>query len=215
MPPVHQPISAPSDGGHHPHIVTPKDQTIFYSLINRTTNFTVNQTEFDGYEGEWYLADADNNNYAKPGTGPVFTVSAPRINLTIRDPFRIGGTDVSGMSILRGEGLQFQIGTNMYTVLANPSLRSPIYNTTGSGANSDGFLDIIVKDEHGITITNLYDDNNLERTLIALNLTTQPYTWGMSDAGSGTDVDYMWSTLAYPQGTYTVSVRSKLNNMYE
>ena len=40
---------------------------ISYSVINRTTNFTVNQTEFDGYEGEWYLADADNNNYAKPG----------------------------------------------------------------------------------------------------------------------------------------------------
>src|SRR5665647_938487 len=125
--------------------------TISYSLINRSTWFTVNATEFDSYTGEWYLVDASAGNQAKAGTAAIFTVRHPVLQVSIWDPTLNGGADVSGKSIMWGTRLQFQIGTSMHTILANPSLRSPVYNRTGSGVDSDGFLDIKVRYENGTT----------------------------------------------------------------
>ena len=59
------------------------------------------------------------------------------------------------------------------------------------------------------------------QSLVALNVTTQPYTWGRANAGRGPGIDFYWDTAAltptgekaYPAGTYVVSVQSKLNNM--
>jgi uncharacterized protein YneR len=175
-------------------------------------SFLVNQPDFDGYGGEWYLYD-ESVFHAKAATGAVFNVKAPMIDLSIRDPDQNDGKDVSGTSIVKGSRLQFQIGTNMYTALANPSLRSPVFYTTGSGVNSDGYLDIRVRCENGTTLTTLYDDNSVERTLLALNVTTQPYTWGRNNGGSGPGIAYVWNTSTYPAGTYTVSVQSRLNNV--
>jgi hypothetical protein len=187
--------------------------TVSFDLIGRENLFTVTQAEFDGYEGQWYLVDANDNNLAKAGVGAVFNVKAPKLDVSVRDPYQNDGADVSGKSIPQGSKLQFQIGTNMYTVLANPLLRSTIYNTPVSGVNSDGYLDIRVKYEDGTTLMKLYDDNNLERTLLAINVETQPFTWGRANAGRGPGIDYVWNTSAYPPGTYVVSVQSKLNNM--
>ena len=195
--------------------------TVTVDLASRASQFTVTQSEFDGYEGEWYLVNAADSNHAKTGTGAVFNVKAPKLDVTVRDPTQNDGADVSGKSIPTGARLQFQIGTNMYTVLSNPLVRGPVFNNAGSGTNSDGYIDLFVKTESGTTLQQLYDDNNTARSIVALNVTTQPYTWGRANAGRGPGIDYVWNTAAltnagekaYPAGTYVISVQSKLNNM--
>jgi PGF-CTERM protein len=195
--------------------------TVSFDLIGRETLFTVTQSEFDGYEGQWYLVDANDNNWAKAATGAVFNVKAPKLDVSIRDPSQNDGADVSGKSIPQGAVLQFQIGTNMYTTLADPTLRYTVNNNGGSGTNSDGYLDLVVKTESGTVLQQLYDVNGTRRSLVALNVTTQPYTWGRANSGRGPAIDFAWDTSAltptgeraYPAGTYVVSVQSKLNNM--
>jgi (2Fe-2S) ferredoxin len=59
----------------------------------------------------------------------------------------------------------------------------------------------------------LYNTSTQAFALKALNVTTEPYTWGRSNAGIGPGIDYVWDTSTYPPGTYTVSAESKLNNM--
>jgi len=191
------------------HLSSP---TVTIDLNGRQDQFTVTQAEFDGYEGQWYLVDSVLTGVAKANAGAVFNVKSPKLDITIRDVGQNDGADVSGTSVPNGTKLQFQIGTNMYMVL-NPAMRNPVYNLTGSGVNTDGYLDIQVKYQNGTTFSKLFDDNNLERTLIALNVTTQPYTWGRANAGRGPGIDYVWNTSTYPPGTYTVSVLSRLNNM--
>ena len=130
--------------------------TVSFDLIGRENLFTVTQAEFDGYEGQWYLVDANDNNWAKAGAGAVFNVKAPKLDVSIRDPFQNDGADVSGKSIPQTARLQFQIGTNMYTVLADPTLRYPLDSQTGSVGNSDGYLDLVVKTESGTVLQFLY-----------------------------------------------------------
>ena len=112
----------------------------------------------------------------------------------------------------------------MYTVL-DPVLRNPVYGTAGSGANTDGYLDIVVKTDSGAILTALYNTSGSSNSIKALNVSVQPFVWGRSANGAGTgagSVLYVWDTAAltpgtnekaYPAGTYTVSVVSKLNNM--
>ena len=206
--------------------ITNTAPTVSVDTTGRVTTFTVTQSEFDGYEGQWYLVASDLNQRAKPNVGAVFNVKAPKLDITIRDPAQNDGTDVSGKSVTTGSQLQFQVGTNMYTVL-DPKLRYNVYNTAGSGANTDGYLDIVVKTDVGGVLTALYNNSDpiTSNTIKALNVTVQPYVWGRSNNGAGTgagSVVYTWNTgaltpgtdeKAYPAGTYTVSAVSKLNNM--
>ncbi len=82
----------------------------------------------------------------------------------------------------------------------------------------------MVKDESGAVLTSLWNTSGSSNTLKGLNISTQPYVWGRSDLGRGTgpaSILFVWDTdartttgeRAYPAGTYTVSVVSKLNNM--
>jgi PGF-CTERM protein len=196
--------------------------TVSVDLTGRAAQFTVTQAEFDGYEGQWYLVDSNLNNIAKRDAGAVFNVKAPKLDITIRDTQQNDGADVSGKSIPTGALLQFQIGTNMYTVLSDPTLRYTVYDSAGSVANTSGYLDILVKDETGAVVQKLYGVTpGVANTIVALNVTTQPFTWGRDNAGRGPGILYVWNTAAitttgekaYPAGTYTVSVQSKLNNM--
>jgi len=189
--------------------------TVSLDLNGRAAYFTVTQFEFDTYEGQWYLLDPANNNVAKTGAGAVFNVKSPKLDITVRNPDQYDGADVSGQSVPIGTRLQFQIGTNMYTVL-NPTYRTPVYDTAGSDPNTDGYLDIVVRDQNGAYHLTLPGDvPGVSNTLLALNVSTQPYTWGRTNRGLGPGINYVWNTSTYPAGTYTVSVQSKLNNMYE
>jgi PGF-CTERM protein len=199
--------------------------TVSVDLTGRAAQFTVTQAEFDGYEGQWYLVNPNAQNTAKVGTAAIFNVKAPKLDISVRDTEQNDGADVSGKSIPTGAKLQFQIGTNMYTVLdsaANP-LRNPVYGA-GSGTNTSGYLDIVVKTESGAVLTSLWNTSGVSNTIKALNVTTQPFVWGRDNLGRGTgpaSILFVWDTAArtttgekaYPAGTYTISVVSKLNNM--
>jgi len=186
--------------------------TVLVDTTSRAALFTVTQSEFDGYTGQWYLCNPTNNNYA---FAPVFNVKAPSLDVTVRDPLQNDGADVSGKSVPSGSALQFQIGTNMYTVL-DPLFRSPVDNN----AAIDGYLDLVVKSESGAVFTALIG-NGTANNLKSLNVSTQPFTWGRENNGRGPGWNYFWDTAAltstgeraYPAGSYTVSVVSKLNNM--
>ena len=220
-------LTPPSDGGHRAADIQTTAPTVSVDTTGRAATFTVTQSEFDGYEGQWYLVASDLNQRAKPGAGAVFNVKAPKLDVTIRDPNQNDGADISGKSVPTGSLLQFQIGTNMYTVLGNTAQRFPVFNNAGSGATGDGYLDIVVKTDSGAVLTALYNNSVpvTSNTIKALNVSVQPYVWGRSLNGAGTgagSVLYVWDTnaltpgtneKAYPAGTYTVSVVSKLNNM--
>ena len=179
---------------------------------DRWDAFTVTQSEFEGYDGEWYLVDQADHNFAKNGTGAVFNVKIPKLDISIRD-YSVGqnGADVSGKSIPVGAILRFRIGTNMASAINNPDLRYEVFGTPAG----DGYLNILVKPAVGTTLISLYDLAEDPQTIRMLDVRTQPWTWGVTNG------DYEWDTAAltpageraYPAGTYTVSVESKLNNM--
>ena len=186
-------------------------------LAGRENAFAVTQAEFDGYEGDWFLVDAAGNYIAKAGTGAVFTVKAPKLEISIRDPNQNDGADVSGTSVPQGTQLQFQIGSNMYTAILNPLFRSPVYGVGGTGVNTDGYLDILIKTESGTVLQRLYTNPDGQFSdLTGLNVDTQPYTWGRERNGKGPGSDWTWDTAAvnpitkesaYP-GVPTLSVSS-------
>lgn len=52
--------------------------SVSIDTTGRAGTFYVDQTDFDGYEGQWYLVASDQNQRAKPGVGAVFNVKAPK-----------------------------------------------------------------------------------------------------------------------------------------
>jgi PGF-CTERM protein len=178
---------------------TPPSQTV---VVSNPTDFTVGDV-FVGYTGNWY----NTVTFA-----PVFNVQDPTLSANVWDFDQ--AQDVTSKSVPQGEDLGFKLSTNMYSVLNDPLLRSPVYGQAGSGAGTDGYINIRVKDESGATFTQLYDGAGVLRSLSALNVSVSPYYWGNS-------ATFNWSTgalnangqLAYPIGTYTVYAESKLNNM--
>jgi hypothetical protein len=177
-------------------------------------DFWINQEEFDGYEGNWYLVG--QNGFA--ASDAVFNVQHPTLSLSIRDPDLLQGADVTGKSVPTGTPLEFRIGTNMYTVAANSHLRSntSYWDDPEGTLGSNGYIDIAVKTESGAILNALCDDvnpddecTNLE-TIKGQNVDAQPWHWGE------------WLTHAinpetgqrmYPAGTYVVYATSRLNNM--
>jgi PGF-CTERM protein len=198
---------------------------------NRLHDFTVTQAEFELYPGEWYLVDANDHQYAKNGTGAIFNVKLPSLDVTLRDPGQ-SGADITNKAVPLGTQIQFRIGTNMYTTLtdetlANPSgtpaLRYPVWNITGNASagsgDSDGYIDLVVKTESGTILSALYTDpeGTTTHNLKALAVWTQPFSWGQEIRGNGA---VNWATdaapggvRAYKAGSYVVYAVSKLNNM--
>jgi PGF-CTERM protein len=173
-------------------------------LTGRNTSFMVSSSDFVGYTGNWYMVDA-LTGYAVTPT--LFTVADPSLDIKVWDFNQ--STDVTGKSVPQGEYLGFRVDTNMYPAL-DSRYRSPVTNT-----NADGYLDIKVKSESGTTYTSMYYTATSTQTLVKQNVSYQPWTWG-----SVPSAPLNWSTgvlvngqYAYPAGTYTISVESKLNAM--
>ncbi|MCJ7741072.1 MAG: DUF3821 domain-containing protein, partial [Methanoregula sp.] len=184
--------------------------------------FYVDQTEFDGYTGQWYLV-----NPVAGGTAlvPVFNVKTPYLSLKVLDVGQDDGADVSGKSVPTGSKLQFQIDTNMYTAL-DPTLRYPVSNTVIDNKIQSGYCNIVVmpQDQSGAIIIYLLGEvPNVFHTVGSLNVATSPYVWGRDNTGlRPRDILYVWNTAAlqpgtdtpaYPAGTYNLFVQSWLNNM--
>jgi PGF-CTERM protein len=182
---------------------TPPSQTYDFGTTG-ATNFQVGDN-FVGYTGNWYRLPIT-------GTGEqAFNVQDPTLSVNVWDFDQ--SNDVTSKSVPQGEHLGFKLSTNMYSAINDPTLRFPIYDQTGSGANSSGYINIRVKDESGATFTSLLDATGTSFTLSALNITTSPFTYGGITQNWSTGVLNSNGQLAYPIGTYTVYAESKLNNM--
>ncbi len=87
------------------------------------------------------------------------------------------------------------------------------FDQTGSGPNTDGYINIRVKDESGATFTSVLTDAGTALGLSALNITSSPVTIGGANGNWSTGVLNANGQLAYAIGTYSVYAESKLNNM--
>jgi hypothetical protein len=200
--------------------------TVSIDTTGMAGTFYVDQTLFDGYEGQWYLVASDQNQRAKPGSGAVFNVQAPKLSLKVLDVGQNNGADVSGKSVPTGSKLQFQIDTNMYSAL-NPALRYPVSSGVVDNKAQSGYCNIVVlpQDQSGVILIYLWGEiPHVFHTVGSLNVSTSPYIWGRANSIPGTNVTFFWNTAAlqnvtgndtpaYPAGTYVVFVQSWLNNM--
>jgi len=209
--------------------ITSSAPTKSIDLASRYQSLTVAPSDFVGYPGNWYLLNGSAVVIIPGRSTPLAVIVAadPTLDVKIWDFNQ--ATDMTGKSVPQGEYLGFRIETNMYPAL-DARYRSTVYGDrdvnpegTGNGVTtSDGYLDIKVKDESGTTYTALYygaATDGLTNTLdlVRQNVTAQPYTWGDMNTWMA---NKNWSTgklvngqYAYPVGTYTVTVESKLNNM--
>jgi PGF-pre-PGF domain-containing protein len=184
--------------------------TITLNLAGRETNLLVSQADFDGFEGTWYLVDPSTRLAFISSGSPVqvINVASPRLDIRIWDVD--WATDVTGKSIAQGENLTFRIETNLWLAMDRFS-RPDITNDT------QGVITIKVKDEMGASLNYLYRDNSKINVLTNLSVNTSPWFWG---GGATTGQNY-WATdlldrdhyQYYPQGTYSISAESLLNNM--
>lgn len=180
------------------------------SLQSRYRSFAVVPADFVGYTGNWYLLDqsgmADLSNGGIPRM--VIQVSDPSLDIAVWDFDQ--NNEVSGLSVPQGERIGFKIKTNMYNALDN-RYRRPVTYTS-----ADGYINIIVKDECGATLTALAPaPNTVNPPLAKQAIRSQPYFW---PAQNGT---LYWATGAkdvnnqyrYPAGTYSINTVSTLNHM--
>ncbi|WP_321505189.1 MEMAR_RS02690 family S-layer glycoprotein [uncultured Methanoregula sp.] len=198
--------------------------TTTVQLAGQSNLFTVSTGSFVGFTGNWYLVNQSTQRAMVPA---IFTVADPTLTLKIWDFTQ--NTDMTGKSVPQGEALGFGIETNMWSAL-DARYRSPVYNSTATidtiGGNkvTDGYINILVKDESGTTYVKLWNSNLVSgcvTTAVSIqqqNVSTQPWTWGAQTKPVMTEQN--WSTAAmingqyaYPVGTYTVTAESKLNNM--
>jgi len=173
-----------------------------------SATFTVLPSQFVDCTGSWYAVNPSTGFAITP---PVFTVADPVLSLAVWSLWR--NQDITGRIAVQGEPIGFKVNTNMYSAL-DPARRGPVYHN-----ESDGYIDIKVKDEYGATITSLYNNETGMNTLLRQNVTTQPWIWG---SPANPSASYNWSTGAldpgtgdylYPVGTYYVWAESGLNNM--
>jgi PKD repeat protein len=181
------------------------------SLNGRYQSFSVSPSDFVGYTGYWYLLQSNNAGEVQVASyTPVFHVMDPALDVSVLDSSR--GLDVTGGSVPIGTRLGFRVVTNMYGAV-DPTYRSPINPAT------DGYIDIVVKNQSGATLTALYNNSVSAGPIagpisLSRNFVNIPsWYWNTSTAS--------WQTAAYdgtggyatPPGTYTVRAVSTLNNM--
>jgi PGF-CTERM protein len=223
-------------------------------LINQipNTSFQVPSAESGtGAVGGWYLMNATTGDACIPA---VLVIQDPTLSIQVWDignSVQANDVDVTGKTIPQGEYLGFKIVTNLASAL-NTNRFSKNLDATNTGANNfqhnnytEGYIDITVKDASGTTLIGLLNASTASggyyNPLTQLNVSTQPYIWGVTPATWNADsnarsgrvtnnpvqtalgtVTYAnWSTLAtdtngqyaYPPGTYTIYATSKLNGM--
>jgi trimeric autotransporter adhesin len=212
------------------------------SLVGRNQSFSVAPADFVGYTGNWY--ESNGTIQASPKlfftvADPTLDVKiwdyTQAADVTGKS---IPQGEALGFRIDTNMYAAVNNPTGRFPVVA--SSQNLVQGQT-FGAVNDGYLDIKVKDESGTTLNALVNGSyNGAGTVYAIPLTRQnvsfqPWFWGTApstfnpafqaqvDAGA-TSMGYTnWSTgaldtngqYAYPPGTYTVTVESKLNAMLD
>jgi hypothetical protein len=180
------------------------------NIVGRQTAFTVAPADFVSCTGNWYLLNSDGATVQKGTNGyPIaaFIVADPTLAIAPWDfSLTAGGQDQSGRSVVQGQGICFKVDTNMYAAV-NPQYRPNVNSAT------DGYINIIVRDVNGVTVTSLYNSGSTSIPLINQFVNAQPYYWGNSANNWYTDALDPNGQYRYPSGTYTVWAESTLNNM--
>jgi len=181
--------------------------TATVSLTN-ASNFHVSYAAFGSSYGNWY---ALNGTTGAANQSAVFmVVKDPQISIDIWDYTQDaaqGGVSVSGKSVVQGDILGLKVGTNMDTAISQGALR------TKTAANeTTGWADIKVKTEQGNTYTRMINASNLSNSLLGQNINSPSWFSATNWSTGAITAAGQW---VYPIGNYTVTVQSKLNNMYE
>jgi PGF-CTERM protein len=167
-----------------------------YDLSTDYKRLTIGSSLYSGYTGNWY-------HYNGVTRGDLaFVVADPYIDVSIYD--RGIGESVNGKSVVQGQNLTFKIETNM-----NQIGNGKRTNVGGADIKTTGFIDIKMKSGTGATYTALAGDSP-EFKLTNIYPLTTPMV-----------MDGNWNTAfidndgqrVYPQGTYTITAESTLNNM--
>ncbi|MCK9593845.1 MAG: DUF3821 domain-containing protein, partial [Methanoregula sp.] len=179
--------------------------------LTNPTNTLISYAAFGSFYGNWYAINASG---VVNQSAVFMMVKDPQISIDIWDYSQgnQGGTSVSGKSVVQGDILGFKIGTNMDTAINQPTQRTKKIDTEVSG-----WADIKVKTEQGNTFTALLASDGTAIGLTGQSINTPTWYW----AGNAAGLAGNWSTsatdstgqFAYPVGTYTVSVESKMNGM--
>ena len=187
---------------------TPPTATV---TLTNPSNFLVSYAAFGSYYGNWYALKPDGT----ANTTAVFVVvKDPQLSVDVWDysqNAKQGGLAVSGKSVVQGDFLGFKVGTNMDTAISQPNQRK---------GGVTGWADIKIKTEQGNIFNRLISPSGAAIGLTGQSIDTPSWLWaGNAAYGLGGN----WSTsatdsngqFAYPSGTYTVTVESKMNGMLD
>jgi trimeric autotransporter adhesin len=204
-----------------------------YTLPAAGTSTTISYAAFGSYYGPWYAINT-TTGYRQRNATVFMYVQDPQLSVDVWDFSQgtQGGVSVSGKTVVVGDFLGFKIGTNMQAAINNARLRTNETQTLyGIGSNLSGWANIVVKTDQGNTFTRLYNGSTtgvgptagITSPLTQIPVNLAEYYWG-AQTGVPSATSYgNWSTgafdasgqAAYPAGTYTVTVESKLNGMLD
>jgi PGF-CTERM protein len=175
--------------------------------LTSATDFYVSYAAFGGYYNNWYVI-SPVTGFADSRGGAFINVKDPQLSVDVWDFSQgsQGGISVSGKSIIQGDLLGFKIGTNMDQAINQPSKRAK-----DVASEVTYWADIKVKTDAGNTLTALYNGFGTTTALTKQTIDSPSWTWAWWDTAA---LDSGGQT-AYPAGTYTVTVQSMLNNMYD
>ena len=165
---------------------TSPSQTI--QVSGRKSTFEITQAEFSGYTGSWYRLNPATGLSYDPAQ-VAFTVSEPRISVSIRNAADGAASSLDGKTVVAGTPITFKIDTN-----------------------------VILNDKRGDGSTYIYAPTssftttiNATTGLVQFNDTSLPaateWAWIFGDASTSTDKN---PTHTYASsGNYTVNLSTK------
>jgi len=157
------------------------------SVATREASFTVSQSEFAGYLGNWYRLKSDG----KTPDGLAFNVADPNLDIKVYDA-TVGVDATANGWITTGDEVSFQITTNLYQ----------ISQRTGVTAVP---IRIYVQAPDGATYSSLINRAGTTTSIMAVPVTSTPYSTGpIWDTGR---------TDTYPYGTYKIWAECNVNSM--
>ena len=161
--------------------------------VSDASNFDVNPVSFRGFEGTYY-----QYNGTPPAASPAFQVSEPTITLNMYDQ---QGPVVSGQSRYIGTPINFKILTNLASIVTERGV-------------TQGFIDILVRDQSGVTYTDLYTSDFSSTRLYDLLVGVNPYTWfGGTATFWDTASRGSQSTFRYAPGPYSIWAQTNPNKV--
>lgn len=165
--------------------------------VSNPSDTSISPSAFGSYIGNWYRKTpsgfADGNVF--------FNVQDPYLTVDLVDLSQTSPQTVNGASVVQGSILGFKIGTNMGSAVNDPKR---------SGGTS-GWADIKIRTNIGGTYTALSNGTDYN-TLIGQKVDSSIWTWGDKTGGWNTGA-LKNGQLLYPNGAYSVTVESQLNNM--